>query len=68
MKNFQIFYDALKATFEDKGVTFPSALASILEPRVGGMDAQSPVLLPAILYVYLSLTKQLLRSRRQHHH
>ncbi len=67
MKNFQIFYDALKATFQDKGVPFPPALASILEPPMSGNNAQAPAPPPPILYVYFFLTSQCLRWQRQQH-
>ncbi|CAF1489674.1 unnamed protein product [Adineta ricciae] len=46
MRNFQIFYDALKATFQDKEVPFPTALALILEPPTSGKNAQATVLSP----------------------
>lgn len=52
MKNFQIFYDALKVTFQDRGVPFPPVLASILEPPISGINGQRSVPPPPILYVY----------------
>jgi hypothetical protein len=41
MRNFQIFYDALKAEFQKKGVPFPPALALILEPPMNDNHAQA---------------------------
>jgi hypothetical protein len=60
MRNFQIFYDALKATFQDKGVPFPLALAFILEPPTSGNNTQVPTP-PPIPYVFFSLNNKSLK-------